>query len=135
MNVSIDTTSGNDQAFSCQSLCGSANNHAWGNAIHDVWVTSLTDTSDQTVTDTDICLVDACVVEDQSVCDNEIQLTVCGQVVNCLAHTVTEGFTATELGLFAVCCVILLNFDNEVCVSQSNLITNSWAVHHAILCC
>ena len=76
VDMSIDTTSCNDHAFSCDSFCRSGYYHVRHNAILDVRVTSFTDTSDLTIFDTDISFNDAPVVNDNSVCKNIVKSAV-----------------------------------------------------------
>ena len=76
VDMCINTTSCNDKSLCSKCLCSCTNCHAGCYACLCSRVTCFTDTSDETILDTDICLVNSCIVKDKAVCDNEVKIAV-----------------------------------------------------------
>ena len=86
--MGIDSAGGYNKAFACKSLCGSTNRHVWSYAVHCVRVSGLSDSSNFSVFNSDVGFVDSCVIEDDAVCNNEIQIAASSRCIYRLSHSV-----------------------------------------------
>ena len=132
VDMSIDTACCNDHAFCSDCFSGCAYSHSRSNAVHKIRVSCLADADDFTVFHTDVSLYDTCIVNDQSVCDNQIQVTVAAASLYGLAHAVTQSFAAAEFRFIAVISVVFFYFYNQACVSQSYFVPCSGTVHCSV---
>src|SRR6266851_10349716 len=111
MDVRIDPAGGNDAVFSSDSL-GPGPDHDVDPGL-DVGVAGLANAADAAVTDTDIGLDDAPMVEDHSIGDDGIDRAVgAGRLP--LAHPVTDHLAAAELDLLAIDRAVALDLDDQL---------------------
>ena len=132
VDMRINTTGCHDHTLSCKSLRRSAYRHTRCHTVHHAWVSCLTDSFDLAVLDTDICFDDSCTVHDQSVCDNEIKISVCTGCLNRLSHTVTDGLTASEFNFITISGIVFFYLNDQICICQTYLISSCRAIHHCI---
>ena len=73
MDMRIDPTGRDDLSFSRQHLGASADLHSLRHAIHHVGIAGLADADNPAVTDADVRLHDAPPIDDDRICNDEIQ--------------------------------------------------------------
>ena len=70
VHVKVNTTSSHNQTFSSNGFCTSTHNKV--HIVHCIWVTTATDSNNLTITNTDICFNNTCIVNDGCTCNNGI---------------------------------------------------------------
>mmetsp|Transcript_19531 Transcript_19531/g.28928 ORF Transcript_19531/g.28928 Transcript_19531/m.28928 type:complete len:217 (+) Transcript_19531:412-1062(+) len=70
MNVGIHSSGSDYKAFASNSLGINSNNHFIRDAIHDIRITSFSNANDKSFLQTDVCFINASVINDQSICDD-----------------------------------------------------------------
>ena len=132
MDMGIDASGCHDQTFASQRFCGCANSHARCHAVHDIRISSFSDSFDLTIFDSDISLDDSCRIHDQGICNNKIQISVFAAGLNGLSHSVTDRLAASEFHFIAVCCIVFFYLDHKACICQTYLISRCGSVHRSI---
>ena len=70
-------------------------------------------------------------VDDEGVSDNSVHGPICARGLS-LAHAVADDFAAAEFDLFTIGGEVFFYLDNQVGVSEAELVAGSWAVHVGI---
>ena len=131
VNMRIDTSRCDDHAFTGKCLCRCANCHSRCHAIHDCRIAGFSDTLDLSIFDSDICLYNSCIVQNQRIGDDKVKITVTALRLYGLSHSITDRLAAAKFDLIPVMGVIFFHLDHKTCICQSHFIPNSRAVH----CC
>lgn len=128
MNMTIHTTISHDVLFSRNDICVRTNNHVGINTLHDIRITCLANTYNDSVLDTNVGLEDTSVVNNQGVCQNQVQAINVG-AAGSLTHAVANTLTTSERTLVAVVREVLLDLDPEIGCAQADEITSGRAKH------
>ena len=75
MNVSVDSTRRNDEAFPGKGFSRRSDSHSGSNSIHRVRISRLADSSDFAVLYTDVSLVNSRVIKNYAVRDYKVKVT------------------------------------------------------------
>ena len=73
MDVGIDGTRSYYHLLSSDHFCTGSNDHSIGDSFHDAGIASFTDTNDNAILDTDVRLVNASPIDDESIGDDQVQ--------------------------------------------------------------
>ena len=73
VDVYIEGACGDDVSFTGDDFGGDTDDHVFVNARHDVGIACFANANDTAIFDADVGFVDACVVNDERVGDDEIQ--------------------------------------------------------------
>ena len=111
MDVGVDSAGCYDFSFTGDHFRSRANDHAGGHAVHDVRIAGLADSHDAPASDSDVGLVDAAVVHDYCIRDDQIESAIIGSRRRGLSHAVADHFAAAEFCFFAGSREVLFNFD------------------------
>ena len=118
MNVSVDGAGGQNLSFSGDDLRPGPDGQAAGNAILNVGIARLADGADLSVTNTDIRLDNAPMVDDDRVGDNEVRGSL-GSGALGLTLTVPNHFASAEHHLFPVGGVVSLDLGNQIRIAEA----------------
>ena len=133
MDVSVNSAGRDDFSFAGNHFRSRADDHAGRHAVHDVRIAGLADSHDAAAADSDVGLVDAAVVHDHCVGDDQIESAVGGSCRRGLAHAVADHFAAAEFCFLAGSREVLFNFDEQFRVGQANAVAGRWSVEVGIL--
>ena len=128
VDVGIDAASGEDLALAGDGFGARADGD--GDARLGVRVAGLADGVDATVANAHIGLDDAPMVDDEGVGDDGVDGPCARKLA--LPHAVPDHLAATELDLFAVDGVILLDLDDEFGVAEAHAVADGGAKHLGI---
>ena len=116
--------SGHDLALAGDDFgCGA--NHD-GDPRLDIGVASFSDSGDPSIFDSDVCLDDAPVVDNECVGEYEVDDFGAGSLA--LAHAVSNHLPTAERHLIPVDCEVLLHLDPEFGVGESNSVARRGSV-------
>jgi hypothetical protein len=106
----------------------------WVYSIHDPWITSLANTSNQSVLDPYVSLDDAeHWIDDCCVRYYEIECAFCRSDVAMTTGAYSQSLSRSEDEFVAWNQKISLDFCPEICVAETNLISRRWSVQFDIL--
>lgn len=131
MDVAVETAISDNILLSSNDIGVGPDDHVRINAIHDIRITSFANSYDDAILDTDISFVDASVVNDQGVCENQIQ-TVNVRTSRSLTHAITNTLATAKGTLIAVLSKVPLDLDPEISSAQADKITSGRAEHSNI---
>lgn len=131
VDVSVEAAVGDDFTLAGNDVCVAADDEGAVDIVHDVRVARLADADDVPVLNPDVGFVDAGVVDDERVCDDEVGGLAVGAAGR-LPHALTEGLAAAELTLVAIGGVVLLDLDKELCVAEADEVTRRGAEHGGV---
>ena len=129
MNVGVDSARRYNQALTRKCLSGSSHSHSRTYAVHRVRVSGLSDSSDFSVFDSDISLVNSCIIKNYTVRNHQVQITAIARCVHRLPHSVAKSLSATEFCFVAVNRKVFFNLNQKICISKSDFVAGSRAVH------
>src|SRR5262245_3950289 len=131
MDVRVDAAGSNDLSLTRDHFGSWSNNDV--NVWLYIWVTGFPDGCYQTISDSDICLHNAPVVQNKGVGNDRINGPLLAGTLR-LAHAITNYLPTSELHLFAVDGKILLYLDHEIRVRQAQSVANGWTKHLRVGC-
>ena len=147
VNVRVDCSSGDDEFLSSDNFCRRAHDEVFVHTSHHVWVSRLADTADDTVLDSDIRLVDSRPVDNEGICDEEVNALrrwpigrLSHPLSNHLAYQTFRAFTATmlleltstKLAFISVYRLVSFDFDPQLGISKANKVTSGRPEHGSI---
>src|SRR6266566_1052684 len=122
----IDAAGCDNLAFASDHFgCGP---YDYGDVRLHVRIASLPYGCNMAVFDRDIGFHDSPMIENQGVGDDGINRALAAGTLR-LTHPVADDFPASELHLLAVCRVVLLHFDDDVCIREAHFVADSRAKH------
>lgn len=127
----VHATRRDDLALARDDVRAAADDHALGHAVHDVRVARLADARYDARLDADVGLVDARVVDDEGVGDDEVEAVGVGAPAH-LPHALAQRLAAPELALVAVRRQVPLDLDPEVRGAQAHPVARRGAEHGAV---
>src|SRR5882724_12669231 len=122
--MGIDAAGCDDLAFASDHFSSRSDNYC-DVRLH-IGIASFAYGTDTAVFDGDICLRDSPVIENQGVGDDGIHCAVAAGTLR-LTHAVANYLPASELHLLAVGRVVLLHFDDDVCIREAHFVADSRA--------
>ena len=133
MNVGIDSTGGDNLPFAGDHFRSCSYHESCRYSSHDVRISRFTYPSDAPAANADVRFNDSPMVDDDGVCDDEVQGALCGSSCCGLAHSVAKYFSAAEFGFIAGSGKIALDFHKQIGISQPYTITRRRAVELSVL--
>ena len=128
VHVRVHAASGDYEPFSSDRLRVHTADHARGDSLHDIGIACLSDSSDATIFDSDVCLVDTSMIDDQGVGDHSVELFASGDARG-LAHAFSQHLPASELALITVHSEVLLHPDVQLGIGEADYVTSGRAEH------
>jgi hypothetical protein len=122
VDMSVDAAGRQDEPFSGNYFSRGPDDEPVGDAGHHVGVSSLADSGDAPVFDSDVCFVDAGPVDDECVGDDEVERPVVAHTRH-LPHPVAQYFSSAEFALVTVNGVVVLYLGDQISISKANLVT------------
>ena len=129
VDVGIKPARGQDLAFPGNRLGARTDDDV--DAGLRVGVARLADARNPAVLQSDIGLVDACDIHNQSVCDDRIHSALRAGDLG-LPHAVANDLSAAKFDLFSVGCEVFFNFNHQVSIRQTHLVARGGAIHVGI---
>ena len=131
MNMGIQTAGGQDQSFAGNNLRSGANDKIFIHTIHHGRISGLADAADFSVFYPHIRFNNSPVIHNDRTRNDCIRTLVIRNETR-LSHTVTQRFSAAELGLFAIYRIVLLYLDDQRRICQTYPVTGCRSVHIGI---
>ena len=134
MNMGVDAARCQNQSFAGERLCGGSDRHARRHAVHNRWISGLSDSCNPAVLDSDICLVNTGAVQHQRVGDDKVEIAVRAGRLYRLSHTVSERFASAELAFIAVDRIVFFHLNHQAGICEADFVSSCGTVHHCIMC-
>ena len=131
MNVRVDAARRENLSFPRNDLGSRADDQAIGDTILNVRIACLTDGADLSVTNTDIRLDNAPVVNDDRVGDNHVRCSLRSGALG-LTLTVPNHLASAEHHLFPVTGVVFLDLGNQIRIAEAQTVALGRAVKSGI---
>ncbi len=117
VDMAVDAAGGEDPALAGEDLGARADPERGVHAVGDIRVAGLAERDDPAVSDADVALEDAPVVEDDRVRDHQVG-SAFGPRGRALEHRLADRLAAAEDGLVAADALVPLDLDPEVRVGE-----------------
>lgn len=130
VDVGVDGTGGDDPPVARDDLRLGADDQVGVDPVHGVGVAGLADSGDPAVTDADVGLDDAPVIDDHRTGDDRVRGAFCARSTR-LAHGFSDDLAAAEHGLVTgesgPAGTVLLDLDEQIGVGEPDAVTGGGA--------
>ena len=131
MDVGVDAAGGDNLSLAGNDVGAAADDHAGGDAVHDVGAPGLADADDDARLDANVGLVDAGPVDYEGVGDDDVEGVGVGAAGG-LAHALAQRLAAAKLALVAVRGQVGADLDPEVGAAEADEVAGGGAEHGGV---
>ena len=132
MNMRINSTGCNNQPFTGKGFCRCSYCHSRCDTVHHAWISCFSNSFDFSIFNTNICFYNTCIIQNQSICNDQVQIPICTFSFYRLTHTITNCLSSAKLNLISISRIVFFHFNYNICICKTNFIPCRRAVHHSI---
>jgi len=134
MNMAVDASRCHQHIFARDDLGARAYHQCGVYSLHRIGVASFTNLHDTSILNPNIAFHDAPVIDNQRVCDDEVERAIrsLARGATALPHTIANDLASAESDLIAIYGEIFLYLDQQFRIRQAHPVTCGWTVQVGI---